>query len=53
MLQWRCALVVQWIEQARPKGLMSVRFWPRALTLGAVRLFGVVLDPNSIDGLLY
>lgn len=24
------AFVVQWIEQARPKGLMSVRFRPRA-----------------------
>lgn len=24
------ALVVQWIELPRPKGSMSVRFWPRA-----------------------
>lgn len=27
---FRIASVVQWIEQFRPKELMSVRFWPEA-----------------------
>lgn len=30
MLESVNALVVQWIEQSRPKGLMWVRFLPRA-----------------------
>lgn len=30
VIEFSHALVVQWIEQAVPNGLMSVRFWPRA-----------------------
>src|SRR5580693_1144393 len=37
MLKLSGALVAQWIEQPRPKGLMWVRFLPRALSKSFLR----------------